>query len=65
MTDPKQPDTTPRLPENDVRVDFGTLAPGSSNPMPAEAALAYEDRILCSAEAQVAGAERAVQLFIG
>lgn len=65
MTDPEQPDATPRLPENDVHVDFGSPSPGSSNPMPAEIALAYEDRILCSAQAQIAGAERAVQLFIG
>lgn len=65
MSEPKQPDAAPRLPENDVRVDFGAPAPGSSNPMPAEVAHAYEERILCSAEAQVVGAERALQLFVG
>jgi hypothetical protein len=65
VTDPKHPDVTPRLPENDVRVDFGKPAPGSSNPMPADVVLAYEERIQNSAEAQVAGAEKALKLFIG
>lgn len=64
MTDTKQPDATPRLPEN-VRVDFGAPAPGSSNPMPAEVASAYEDRVLRSVEAQAAGVEQAARLFIG
>lgn len=65
MTESKHPHAAPRLPENDVRVDFGTPAPGSSNPMPAEVARAYEERIENSAEAQVAGAEKALKLFIG
>jgi hypothetical protein len=65
VSDPKQPDTTPRLPENDLHVDFGEPAPGSSNPMPVEVTLAYEQRILCSVEAQVAGAQRGLHLFVG
>lgn len=64
MSESGQPDETPRFPEDDLRVDFGAPAPGSSHPMPAEVTRAYEDRILWSVEAQAAGAQRALQLFI-
>jgi hypothetical protein len=42
-----------KLPPDDLRVDFGfgSPAPGTSNPMPADARQAYEDRIRASAEA--------------
>lgn len=52
------------LPDDDLRVDFGAPAPGSSNPMPAEVRDAYEDRIRCSVEAQAAGGRRARELWI-
>lgn len=65
MSDPNQSVAPPRLPENDVQVDFGVPAPGTSNPMPAEVTRAYEERILSSVEAQVAGAQRALELFVG
>lgn len=53
-----------RLPEN-VRVDFGKLCPGTSNPMPPAARRAYEDRIRASTEAQAEGSRLAAQLFVG
>jgi len=53
-----------RLPD-DLRVDFGAPAPGSSNPMPPEVREAYEERIRASAKAQAAGARLAGRLFIG
>lgn len=39
-----------RLPDADLRVDFGQPAPGSSNPMPPEVRAAYEERIRSGAE---------------
>lgn len=56
--------TSKKLPEN-VRVDFGAPAPGTSNPMPAAVRRAYEERIRASAEAQAAGARLAGRLFVG
>lgn len=53
-----------RFPDDDLRVDFGTKDPGSGSATPANITLAYERRILCSVEAQAAGAQRALQLFI-
>lgn len=63
--EPTHSDGGPRLPDDDLRVDFGAPAPGSSNPMPAEVREAYEDRIRASVEAQAAGARLAAFLFIG
>jgi hypothetical protein len=53
-----------RLPERNLRVDFGSPAPGSSQPMPAEVRRAYEERILASVQALADGARRAGQLFV-
>jgi hypothetical protein len=64
MSDIHEQDDPPRFPEDDLRVDFGAPAPGSSHPMPAAVRNAYEQRILSSVEAQAAGAQRALQLFI-
>lgn len=61
----EQSSATPRLPDDDVRVDFGAPAPGSSHPMPDEVRRAYEERILASVEAQADGARRARWLFCG
>lgn len=52
------------LPENIV-VDYGAPAPGSSNPMPADVREAYEERIRASSEALAAGARLAQHLFVG
>jgi hypothetical protein len=54
-----------KLPPDDLHVDYGAPAPGTSNPMPVEVRDAYEDRIRWSIEAQAAGARRAAHLFVG
>jgi hypothetical protein len=54
----------PRFPDDDLRVDFGKKAPGSGTATPADITVAYEQRILHSVEAQAAGAQRALELFI-
>jgi hypothetical protein len=53
-----------RLPNADLEVDFGSPAPGSSEPMPDDRRAAYESRIRNSLDAQAAGAEKASKLFI-
>lgn len=58
-------DDIPRFPDDDLKVDFGQPAPGSSNPMPIEVRAAYEERILASAKAQMDGAKLARELFVG
>lgn len=52
------------LPDQDLQVDFGSPAPGFSEPMPDDRRAAYEDRIRNSLDAQAAGAEKASKLFI-
>lgn len=64
MSDEAFDEDPPRFPDDDLRVDFGTKTPGSGSATPADITLAYEQRILCSVEAQAAGAQRALQLFI-
>ena len=64
MSDKDLDEDPPRFPDDDLRVDFGTKAPGPGTATPADITLAYEQRILCSVEAQAAGAQRALQLFI-
>jgi hypothetical protein len=54
----------PVLPGGEVVVDFGSPAPGSSNPMPENRRDAYLDRIKNSVETQAAGAAKAYKLFI-
>lgn len=53
-----------RLPK-DVKIDFGSPAPGSSNPMPEEIRRGYQERIEASVQAQMDGARLARMLFIG
>lgn len=54
-----------RLPDRNLRVDYGEVRPGSSHPMPAETRAAYEERIRRSVEALAAGARLAGRLFVG
>jgi len=55
---------TPTLPESGLQVDFGTPAPGFTEPMPIARRNGYEARIRQSVDTQAAGAEKASQLFI-
>ena len=54
----------PRLPEGNLNIDFGRPALGSIEPMPDDRRRYYETRIRDSIEAQAAGAEKALHLFI-
>jgi hypothetical protein len=53
-----------KLPEADLRVDFGGRAPGSAKPMSPTRRASYEKRIRRSIDSQSAGAERASQIFV-
>jgi hypothetical protein len=60
----QQSDNIPKMPPGDLKVDYGSQQPGSSNPMPAEQREAYQSRIRNVVEAQAAGAQKAAKLFI-
>lgn len=60
----QQPDNSPKMPRNDLTVDYGSPQPGSSNPMPPERREDYQSRIRKVVEAQAAGAQKAAKLFI-
>jgi hypothetical protein len=61
---PGREPTERRLPGN-LRVDFGSPAPGTSNPMPDGVREAYRQRILASSRALADGARLAGSLFVG
>lgn len=64
MSDEAFDEDPPRFPDDDLLVDFGTKAARSGSATPPEITVAYEQRILSSVEAQAAGAQLALQLFV-
>lgn len=59
-----EPRQQPEMPSTDLKVDYGSPQPESSNPMPVDRRASYRERIRGVVEAQAAGAEKAAKLFI-
>jgi hypothetical protein len=54
----------PQMPRPDLKINYGSPCPGSSNPMPPGRRDQYQRRIREAIETQAAGAELAANLFV-